>query len=113
MRVVATEMERRGDLSLGDVCLLDRIQKRLPIQARAADNLRRQGLIEGRMPRLHISAEIAATGGKEESYLAAKGFDDLFYLHRVLQFLCMKGHATREQIDGLLEKHLSTTRYGL
>lgn len=100
---------RRGDLSLDDVCLLDRVQKKLPIDSRAASHLRREGLIEGRVPRLHISAKIAATGDQEDSYLAAKGFDDLFYMHRVLQYLCMKGHAPREKIEGLLKKHLSTT----
>lgn len=100
---------RRGDLSLDDVCLLDRVQKKLPIDSRAASHLRREGLLEGRVPKLHISAKIAATGDQEDSYLAAKGFDDLFYMHRVLQYLCMKGHAPREKIERVLKKHLSTT----
>lgn len=55
------------------------------------------------------SRKIAAAGEQEDSYLAAKGFDDLFYMHRVLQYLCMKGHAPREKIERVLKKHLSTT----
>ena len=38
------------DLNLEDVCLLDRIQKHLAVPAAAVAHLRREGLIEGRMP---------------------------------------------------------------
>jgi len=65
--------------------------------------------VEGRYPNVFPAGEVAAAGGKTAEYVEAKAFDDVFYMHRVLQFLCVKGTATRQEIDNLLQKHLSTS----
>lgn len=63
---------RRTDLKLDDVCLLDRIQKNLKIDARAVAHLRQEGLIEGRMPHLHISAQLATMTNQKAAYMKKK-----------------------------------------
>ena len=63
---------KRPDLSLEDVCLLDRIQKHLAVTAAAVAHLRREGLIEGRMPHPHISAVVAEATGQQAEYMRKK-----------------------------------------
>ena len=48
---------QKTDLPLADVLALDRVQKKLPIPDEAAAGLRRAGLIEGRKPNYHVSAQ--------------------------------------------------------
>lgn len=100
---------RRADIPLADIVLLDRLQKGMHLPKDAVAELRRGKLIEGRYPRVFPAATVASAGEQEESYLEAKGFDDMFCMHRVLQLLCMNGHATRKKIESVLLKHLSTT----
>lgn len=45
------------DFDLSTVCLLDRVQKHVPIPKEAAKELRRLGVIKGRMPYIYISAK--------------------------------------------------------
>ena len=53
---------KRPDLSLKDICWLDRVQKGLSITAEVASYLRKQGWIEGRGSHLRITAKIANEG---------------------------------------------------
>lgn len=98
---------KRDDLALDDVCLLDRIQKGLRIDARAVAHLRREGLIEGRVPHLHISMKVAEMTGTADNYVKVKSVDESFCMHKVLEFICLNGGATREDIDGFLSRQLS------
>ena len=90
---------RRGDLSLDDVCLLDRVQKGLRIDARAASHLRREGLIEGRQPRLHISAAIAAATGKKAEYMRKKELPGRRYRQLIIDYLEKFPGASRSDIE--------------
>lgn len=74
-------------LSLMDVFLLDKVQKRLPISAAEVRVLRARKLIEGRMPNLHVSAQIANVLGDQAQYILDKGFEQDFYLMWVLKRL--------------------------
>ncbi|MBK5207189.1 MAG: hypothetical protein JJD98_17860 [Polaromonas sp.] len=74
-------------LSLMDVFLLDKVQKRLPISAAEVRVLRARKLIEGRMPNLHVSAQIANVLGDQAQYILDKGFEKDFYLMWVLKRL--------------------------
>ena len=59
---------QKTDLPLEDILALDRIQKQLPVADEAVRRLRRNGLIEGRKPNLHVSAFVAKTTSKKEDY---------------------------------------------
>lgn len=100
---------RQTNLSLDDIILLDKLQKGLTITKEAADQLRKNKLIEGRYPRVYPAADIAIKTEKIEEYLENKGYDDAFYIQKILEFLCLKGHASRSDIVKLLKKHLSAT----
>lgn len=62
-----------GDLSLEDAVLLDQIQKGRQPPAASLRRLRAKGLVEGRSPRLRISAQLAVATGQEVAYLDQKG----------------------------------------
>ena len=50
---------QKTDLPLDEILALDRVQKRLPLTDEMIKRLRRDGLIEGRKPNLHVSATVA------------------------------------------------------
>lgn len=90
---------RRGDLTLDDICLLDRVQKGLRIDTRSIAHLRREGLIEGRSPRLHISAKIAAETGKKADYMKKKEWAADHYRNLLIDFLGRFGESSRKEIN--------------
>lgn len=98
---------QQTDLPLADVLALDRVQKKLPIPAEAADRLRKAGLIEGRKPNLHVSAHIAKATGSVAAYLRTRGQDDAFYLKQITDYLAVNGEASRADINQLLLNKLS------
>lgn len=99
---------KETNLGLDDIILLDRVQKQFPLSRNEASRLRKKGLIAGRYPRVYPAAVVAEKAERIEEYLDAKGYDDKFYMQRVLEFVCMKKGATRSQIEKLLLKHSSS-----
>lgn len=97
----------RTDLSLEDVLALDRVQKRLAITDDATLRLRKAKLIEGRKPRLHVSANIAAITGHRADYIRTKAQDDAHLSRLVLDYLKQFGSASRHDLDELLGKYLA------
>lgn len=96
----------RSDLGLGQVLLLDRVQKSLPLSAAEAKSLRDLGLIEGRAPGYFISAKMADALGQKAKYIHQRGLDDRYYQKLVLDYLQEYGHATRTDLDELLLRKL-------
>jgi ATP-dependent DNA helicase RecG len=90
---------RRTDLKLDDVCLLDRIQKNLPVDAHAVAHLRKAGLIEGRFPHLHISAKIAAATDQKAAYMRKKELSGKQYRKLITDYLAQFESLTRKEID--------------
>lgn len=97
----------RADLSLEDVLALDRVQKSLPITDEAALRLRKAKLIEGRKPRLQVSANIAAITGRRADYIRTRAQDDAHLSRLVLDYLRQFGSASRHDLDELLGKYLA------
>ena len=92
---------QQPELSLMDVFVLDKVQKRQPITAEEAKALRARKLIEGRSPNHHISARVADALGQQAQYLLDKGFEKDFYLIWVLRRLRM-GDCKRAELERLL-----------
>jgi len=90
---------KRPDLSLEDVCLLDRIQKHLVITAAAVAHLRREGLIEGRMPHPHISAIVAEATGRQAEYMRKKELPGSRYRAMLIDYIGRFNGLTRRQIN--------------
>jgi ATP-dependent DNA helicase RecG len=94
-------LERR-DMDIDTVILLDRVQKHLPISDVAATKLRREGLIEGRKPNLHVSASIAAATETEASYTRAKGATRDQITHFVVEHIKEFDGSTRGKLEELV-----------
>jgi len=98
---------QKTDLSLQDIFALDRVQKKLPLDESTAKHLRRAGLIEGRKPNLHVSAEVANATANKADYIRTRSQDDTFYTQLITDYLAKFGTATRQEIDKLLWVKLS------
>jgi ATP-dependent DNA helicase RecG len=98
---------QKTDLPLTDVLALDRVQKKLPIPDEAAAGLRRAGLIEGRKPNYHVSAQVAAAADGKAAYIRTRAQDDEFYAKLLTDYLAKFGQADRTEINQLLLDKLS------
>jgi ATP-dependent DNA helicase RecG len=98
----ARALMARSELTLAQVLLLDRVQKGRPLHAEEVRELRELGLIEGRSPRLFISAKLAEITGQKARYIHNRGLDDGYYQRLVLDYLGQYGKATRADLDALL-----------
>lgn len=98
---------QKTDLPLIDVLALDRVQKKLPIPDEAAAELRRAGLIEGRKPNYHVSAQVAAAADGKAEYIRTRAQDDEFYAKLLTDYLRKFGQADRAEINKLLLPKLS------
>lgn len=96
-----------GGLRLTDVLALDRVQKGLEVPDAAIQALKRKGLVEGRKPRLRVSAAVAAASSNQAEYIKTRAFDDQHYADLVVQYLSKFGSASRKEIDKLLWDKLS------
>lgn len=96
-----------GGLKLVDVLALDRVQKGLEVPDAAIQALKRKGLVEGRKPRLRVSAVVAAASSNQAEYIKTRAFDDQHYADLVVQYLSKFGSASRKEIDKLLWDKLS------
>lgn len=97
------------DLSLSDVVLLDRIQKKLVVDRSLVQNLRKRNLIEGRYPNLFISAKVAKTTGQKAEYTKHKAFDNPYYKDLILRFLEIHKQGSSKDFRDLLIDKLSDT----
>lgn len=95
------------DLTLGDIILLDKIQKKSPLSAEEEKYLKDKHLIEGRKPNYFISAKIAQTKGQKAKYTKYKAFDKQYYQDIVIQAINQHKSLTRSDIDELLFDKLS------
>lgn len=95
-------IEKKEDLNLTEVILLDKVQKGQPITDDAARLLKKKSLIEGRKPNYFISAEVAEITNQKASYTRNKGLNKEFYKEFIIQHIVNHGFATREEINQLL-----------
>lgn len=92
----------RRDLSLGQVLLLDRIQKGRSLTQDEARMVKTLGLVEGRYPKLYVSAKVADTVALKARYIHNRGLDDKYYTQLVLDYISQYGKAARADLDALL-----------
>ena len=95
----------RTDLDLEQVILLDRVQKKLPIEKREHSKLKNAGLVEGRYPNLIVADVVAKATGKIGEHILERGFDNRYYKDLILEVVNEHGPISRKDIDDvLLEK---------
>lgn len=93
---------RREDLTLNQVLLLDRVQKKRALSADAVRELKALKLIEGRSPNFYVSSKVAEWTRQKASYIRNKGLDAGYYRRLVTDYLGQYQQATRKEMDDLL-----------
>lgn len=98
-------LAQNPSLSLKDIFLLDKVQKKRSLSDTEVKYLKAKGYIEGRKPNYLITAHvIKPTLDKElkAQYIRQRGFDDEHYKKMILEYLRKYGSATRKDVDELL-----------
>ena len=98
---------QKTDLPLDEILALDRVQKKLPLNDAIIRKIRRDGLIEGRKPNLHVSASVARKTGSEADYIRTRAQDDDHYCKLIIDYIAKFDKATRADINTLLWEKLS------
>lgn len=98
---------QKTNLSFTGILALDRVQKKLPLPDDMVKHLRQKGLIEGRKPNFHVSAQIAEATDKKAEYIRTRSLDDKHYESLLLEYLDKFGKASRQDIDKFLLDKLS------
>ena len=97
----------RTDLDLWDVIALDKVQKGRPLTNDEFKLLKGKGLVEGRRPKLFVSAEIAAATETKAEYIKKRAFDKDHYKQMIVAYLTKFGEVERDEIEKLLIDKLS------
>lgn len=101
----ARMLARNKELTLDEIILLDKVQKKKPLNETEGKYLKDRNLIEGRKPNYYISAGIAASlpdSAIKAHYINTRGFDDAHYKKMILEYLDKFGRSKRSGIEELL-----------
>ena len=90
------------DLDLQTVILLDKVQKRKKLNKDEFKYLKSRKLVEGRYPKIFVTADIATVTGQKAKYIKDRGFNNIYYQNLILAFIRKYGSANRKDIDELL-----------
>jgi len=97
-------LARNQDLSLYDIMLLDKIQKKK--EGRLTDlnikYLRKRGLVEGRKGNLYLSKDVAQKTGQKAKYSKLTGLDKDHFKALILKAIEEHGSMSRSEIDDLI-----------
>ncbi|OOF42694.1 transcriptional regulator [Rodentibacter rarus] len=104
-----TRLIMNTDILFSDICALDRVQKKLPIDNNVAKQLRKQGFIEGRKPNYIVSAVVQKSYPITDKvkYIHTKVQDSDFYKKLIVDYLTQFEQADRTTINELLSSKLS------
>ena len=95
-------LARNQDLTLEEIIMLDKVQKKQLLTASEEKLLKSKRLIEGRRPNYFLSASIAKITGNMGEYIKNRSFDDRYFKDLIIEFIRKNDHATKEDIDRLL-----------
>jgi ATP-dependent DNA helicase RecG len=98
-------MERR-QLTLAQVMLLDRVQKKYPITRDEYQRLKSSGLVEGRFPSVIVSGGLARATGHAGTHIRERGFDKQYYVDLILALIREHGPVGRREVDQVLVSKL-------
>ncbi|GAB4022545.1 MAG: hypothetical protein Fur0010_25770 [Bdellovibrio sp.] len=102
----ARVLARNKDLTLDEIIMLDKIQKKQPITTIEEKHLKSKKLIEGRKPNYYISIGIAQKTGLKAAYTKHRAFDKTYYLDLIIKAINQHETLNRQDIDELLWEKL-------
>jgi ATP-dependent DNA helicase RecG len=92
----------RTDLDLGQVMLLDRVQKGQRIDRDEHRLLKSSGLVEGRYPNVIVASAVARAAGEAGRHIRERRFDKRYYLDLILALVREHQPVDRKDVDQLL-----------
>lgn len=98
---------KNTELDLFTVMLLDRVQKKLPLEKEEFNKLKTLGLVAGRYPNIYVRSHIAAISNEKAAFIKNRAFDKGYYKTLIINFLKEYNSASRKDIDALLLDKLS------
>jgi len=98
----ARVLAKNRDLTLEEIMMLDKVQKKLRLNDFEEKHLKAKRLIEGRKPNYFISLKVAQQTGQKATYTKNKAFDKAYYLDLIIKSLTEHGHINRSDVDELL-----------
>jgi len=98
----ARKLAAMPSLSLIEIMLLDKVQKKKSLTDAETRRLKRKKLIEGRKPNFHISAEVAEQTDQQVDYSRRKGVDDEFCQEMILNYLGDFGSGKKADFEKIL-----------
>jgi ATP-dependent DNA helicase RecG len=101
---------KNPNLSLDDIILLDKAQKKLHLSKNEIKYLRAKGFLEGRKPNYFLSAEVIIPTNDESlksQYIANRSFDDEHFKKMIVEYISKFKQAKRSNIDNLIIPKLS------
>lgn len=99
-------LARNSDLSLEEIMLLDKVQKKIPISEAAGRYLKARQLIEGRRPNYFLSKNMSQVTGQKAAYSKYKAFDKTYYLDLIMKAIEEHKFLVRKDVDELLWEKL-------
>jgi len=97
----------RSDLDIDTIFLIDRVQKKLPLEKEQYKQLRQLGIIEGKIPNVYISLSVAEIVDSRAQYTKNKAMDDQYYEDLIISYLQQFGSAKKSDLLDLLSSKLS------
>lgn len=98
----ARVLAKKQDLSLDEIIMLDKVQKKKVLPETEIEHLRVKGLIEGRRPNFHISYDVAEKTNLKAEYIKTRGLKDDHFKKMIIEYLDKYKQASKEDIDKLL-----------
>jgi ATP-dependent DNA helicase RecG len=98
----ARMLAKNKDLTLDEIILLDKVQKKQPLTALEENHLKSKKLIEGRKPNYFIGLKVAQNIGQKAAYSKNKAFDKSYYLDLIEKAIKEHKSLMRSDVDELL-----------
>lgn len=90
------------ELTLEEIMMLDKVQKKIPLTPIEEKHLKSKKLIEGRRPNFFIGLKVAEKTGQKAEYSKNKAFEKSYYLDFILKAIKEHKELNRKEIDELL-----------
>jgi len=98
----ATLLAKNEHLTLEEIMMLDKVQKKKTLSPHEEKYLKKKKLIEGRKPNFYISLEMAQKTGQKAVYSKNKGLDKAYYLTLIRLFIKEHKSVERSDVNNLL-----------
>jgi ATP-dependent DNA helicase RecG len=98
----ASVLAKDSSLSLPEIIMLDKVQKKIKLTEFEFKHLKNKKLVEGIRPNIFISARVAQTTEQKAEYSKFRAFDKQYYLDLITKAVKEHTHLERKEIDELL-----------